>query len=76
MSFGFILTSLNILLEFGEYVLFVFYRCLSQTQVGLPDVFCKNTSHFVNSDRSRLCPKRVCNGTRFLNSILRKKSLF
>jgi len=24
------------------------------SQLGLPDAFCKNTGHFVNSDKSRL----------------------
>jgi len=27
--------------------------------IGLPDTFCKNTGHFVNSDRSRLHHKRI-----------------
>ena len=38
--------------------------------VGLPDVFCKNTGHSVNSDRSRLCRKRVCNSTGLSNALL------
>ena len=28
-------------------------------RIELPDVVCKNTGHFVNSNRSRLCPKCV-----------------
>ena len=39
-------------------------------------MFCKDTGHFVNSDRSRLCPKRACNGTGFSNSIFLKERFF
>jgi len=47
--------------------LFMWYR--PHATLGLPDVNCKNTGRFVNSDRSKLCTKCVCNGTGFLNSI-------
>jgi len=49
---------------------------LKRLEFGLPDLFCKITGYFVNSDRSRLCPKRVCNGTGFLNSIFLKELFF
>jgi len=44
--------------------------------LGLADVFCKNTGHFVNSDRSGMCPKRVCNATSYSRIAFFEKNAF
>jgi len=38
----------------------VHYSGVCVLGLGLPDVLCKTTGHFVNSDGAGLCPKGAC----------------